>query len=226
MLSQNEAIYILSHAVLCVQSNFLRAMFPVAFCQDQLCLFFIRLFIIMLLYTWLILPPLRRPGWLKHRNGTMSRWNVCVQRMPILNLQLWYYSYAFNLSKNNQLSIIVQSDIKLFTSICSVPEQRSVLVSLCTTLYWPILLIISGKGIMIHPNCPRLELMCILHFSIIPYIQSLNQSSRQFSNPLFLSVSHDHYLGLCPHCLQNNCGSLLIVSMIQGQPFPIHSLLV
>lgn len=62
MLSQNEVIYILSHALLCVLSNFLRAMFPVAYCQVWLYLFFIRLFITMLLYTWIVLPPLRRPG--------------------------------------------------------------------------------------------------------------------------------------------------------------------
>lgn len=49
MISQNEVIYIFSHALLCVLSNFLRAVFPVALCQDWLYLFFIRLFIIMLL---------------------------------------------------------------------------------------------------------------------------------------------------------------------------------
>ena len=44
MLSQNEVIYILDHALLCALSNFLRAMFPMAYCQDWLYLSFIRLF--------------------------------------------------------------------------------------------------------------------------------------------------------------------------------------
>lgn len=85
MLFQNEVIYILSHALLCALSNFLRAVFPMAYCQDWLYLFFIRLFIIMRLYTWIVLPPLRQPGWLKHRNVTLSRWTVFVQWMPVLN---------------------------------------------------------------------------------------------------------------------------------------------
>lgn len=60
-IPQNEVIYIFSHALLHALSSFLRAVFPVALCQDWLYLFFIGLFIIALLCTWIILPP---PTWL------------------------------------------------------------------------------------------------------------------------------------------------------------------
>lgn len=44
----------------CAASDFLRARLPVALCQDQLYLFFVWLFIIMLVDTWIIPPPPRR----------------------------------------------------------------------------------------------------------------------------------------------------------------------